>query len=462
VARRARLATLVAVASALAAGGRARADGAFPNSQNVMTPASLPHAILLGTNFGLVMSADDGQTWTWSCEQPLNAFATLYQVGAAPAHRLYAVSPLGAISSDDIGCSWSAASDVPAGTALDVFADPGDANRAFAVVTESTDAGVLYHVKLSTNGGRTFDTVLYTAAAGDHVTGVEAARSAPQTIYLTLTSGTYTPKVAQTTDGGAHWTVHDLTASLAAKTYSISLIAVDAANAQKLFLRVGSAAGEALAVSTDGGATASSPLPLAGGSLTAFTRLESGSLFAAGVAGTENVVYRSTDGGASFQKLPPAPPVRGLSARGTTLYAATDTMSDSAAIETSSDEGMTWKPLMAYSDIQAIQSCVMSTCQDDCLNRADMQQWADTICSATAPAGGVDAAAGTTGGGSGGPTGGSNGGSAGGSPGGASGAGESSGGGCHCAAAGTGASSWPALALLGLAWAGRRRSRRPR
>jgi len=453
VARRARLAALVALASAVATGGRARADGAFPNSQNVMTPASLPHAILLGTNFGLVMSADDGHTWTWSCEQPLNAFATLYQVGAAPAHRLYAVSPLGAISSDDIGCSWSAASDVPAGAALDVFADPGDANRAFAIVTEPTDGGVLYHVKLSTNGGKTFDTVLYTAAAGDHVTGVEAARSAPQTIYLTLTSGTYTPKVAQTTDGGAHWAVHDLTASLAAKTYSISLIAVDIANPQKLFLRVGSAAGEALAVSSDGGASASSPLPLAGGALTAFTRLESGSLIAAGVEGTANVVYRSIDGGTSFQKLPPGPPVRGLSARGTTLYAATDTMSDTAAIETSPDEGMTWKPLMAYSDIQAIQGCVMSACQDDCFNRADMQQWADTICSATPPAGGVDAAAGTTGGGSGG--------SGGGSTGGSSGAGATSGGGCHCAAAGTG-TPWPTLALLGLGWAARRRNRRPR
>jgi hypothetical protein len=430
---------LGALAGVTAAAG-ARADGAFPNSQNVMTPATAPHEIVLGTNFGLVTSFDDGRTWTWSCEQALNAFATLYQVGPPPAHRLFAVSPAGVIASDDVGCTWSAAADVAAGAALDVFADPTDAGRVLAITAANADGGALYQLRQSTDGGRTFATTLFTAAAGDHLSGVEIARAAPQTLYLTLTSGAaFTPKVAQSTDGGAHWTVHDLGASLPAGTYSISLIAVDPSDAGKLFLRVGSAAGEALAVSADGGTTALLPVTLPGGTLRAFARLDSGSLIVAGAQGTENVAFRSTDGGTSFQKLPDPPPLFGLSARGSTLYAATDTASTTAAVETSPDEGTTWQPLMAYADIQAIQSCVMAACQDDCYNRAGMDQWPEALCTATAPAMPLDAGAAAEGG-------------AGGSP-----APADAGGGCRCQA-GTGGGSWLGLALLAVALVRRRLS----
>ncbi|MFL5307643.1 MAG: WD40/YVTN/BNR-like repeat-containing protein [Polyangia bacterium] len=431
----------------------ARADGAFPNSQNIMTPAALPHEIVLGTNFGLVISVDDGHTWTWSCEQPLNAFATLYQVGAPPANRLYANSDQGVIASDDLGCSWSAATGLAPGVApLDVFADPTDASRVFAVAPASADAGAIQEVRRSTDGGRSFDAVVYSAAAGDHVTGVEVARSAPQTLTVTLTSGTaFTPKVAQSTDGGGHWTLHDLSGSLPSKTYSISLIAVDPTNPQKLFLRAGSAAGEVVAVSTDGGATATTPVSLARGALTAFTRLDSGTLLAAGVEGSDNVAYRSKDGGATFQKLPTALPVLALSARGTTVYAATDTSITPAAIQTSADEGTTWQPLMAYSDIQAIQTCVMAMCQDDCLSRADMQQWSDAICSAAAPISGGGGGGGRASGGTAGHA----------STGSGGGAGSPSGGGSGCDV-GAGRWSWLALGgilgLLGAGWARRRQT----
>ncbi len=378
-------AALLAAALCLGRAAVVRGDGAFPNSQNIMAPAALPHEIVLGTNFGLVMSFDDGRTWTWSCEQPLNAFATLYQVGPPPANRLLAVSPQGVIRSNDLGCSWSAATGVPSTAALDVFADPNDASRVLAVTTAGGDGGAVYEVLASSDGGASFGTTVYTAAAGDHITGVEIARSAPQTIYATVTSGSsFIPKLAQTTDGGAHWTLHDLSAALTAGAYSLGLIAVDPADAQKVYLRVGARSGEALAITTDGGASATLPLSLPGGALSAFTRMPSGSLIAAGILGTDEVAYRSTDGGATFTMLPAALPVRGLASRGTTLYAATDTMTAPSAIETSPDEGMTWQPLMKYSDIQAIQTCVMALCQDDCEYRAGMSQWPESMCSAVA------------------------------------------------------------------------------
>jgi len=73
----------VAAAAWLAGWGAARpalGNGAFPDSQAVITPAERPHEILLATNFGLITSTDDGRSWTWSCEQDPNGKRNLYQL----------------------------------------------------------------------------------------------------------------------------------------------------------------------------------------------------------------------------------------------------------------------------------------------------------------------------------------------------------------------------------------------
>ncbi len=394
--------------------GAARADGAFPNSLSILTPAQLPNETLLATNFGLVMSFDHDQTWIWSCEQPLNSFATLYQMGPPPLNRIYAVSPTSLITTDDSSCTWNSS----ASGAVDAFVDPTNQNRVLAVVAKSADAGSVYSVVESADAGTSFPQLRYTAVAGDHITGVEIARSDPQTVYLTLTSGTaYAPKVAVTSNGGTSWTLHDLSTTLPAGTYSIRLVAIDPTDPKRLILRVGSSAGEALAISTDGGASAATPLTFPGGVFTAFARMPSGSLIAGGVVGTTNVGYRSTDDGVSFPALPAVPfTFKAMSARGTTLYAALDNMSDAFAIETSPDEGMTWQPLMRFNKdvdggatgyLQAIQTCLMSFCQPDCETRSSAELFSEDVCSAAVIPDPLDA--GGTGGAPGSGTGGANG-----------------------------------------------------
>jgi hypothetical protein len=407
------LALLGALIAILCWSGEARADGAFPNALSILTPEQLPNETLLATNFGLVMSFDHDQTWIWSCEQPLSSFAILYQMGPPPLNRLYAISPTSLITTDDSSCTWKAS----ASGAVDAFVDPTNPNRVLAVVAKSVDAGSVYTVVESADAGTTFPQVRYTAAAGDHITGVEIARSDPQTVYLTLTSGpTYVPKVAVTSNGGDSWTVHDLSGSLPAGTYSIRLVSVDPSHPERLILRVGSGTGEALATSTNSGVSASTPLTFPGGVFTAFARMASGSLVAGGVVGTTNVGYRSTDGGVSFAPLPAVPfTFKAMSARGTTLYAALDNMTDPFAIETSSDEGMTWRPLMRFNKdvdggatgyIQAIQTCLMSFCQTDCDNRSSAELISQDVCSAAVMPHPLDGGAGaSSGSGTGGATG---------------------------------------------------------
>jgi MYXO-CTERM domain-containing protein len=426
----------------------ARADGAFPNSETIMTPDALPHEILLATNFGIVRSVDDGTTWTWACEQG-NLNATFYQLGPPPLNRIFAVA-LDALTattthlaySDDSACGWSTSGGMLDGTSVqDEFPDPTNANRVLAITGVTVDGGPsIIKVVESTDGGATFGTLRYTADPGDSITGLEIARSAPSTIYLTVkTAGpAFSPVLVQSTNGGMSWTRHDLSAMLAPGTKTIRLVAVDPTNPQKVFLRVGAGQDEGLAVTTDGGATVTTPLTFPGGIVTAYTRMASGTIIVGGAIGLDNVAFRSTDGGASFQQLPTPPQqLLALSSRGTTLYAVANNEVDMFAIGVSADEGMTWRQFLTYDQITAIAGCLHDQCQTDCLARAGMNQWSPDMCSAVAPGpadAGVDA----------GPPGGGT------SP------------GCHCAAGpGTapGAWWWAGAAILALTVRPRRRRR---
>src|SRR5689334_17359687 len=106
----------------------AYADGAFPESMQILLPADRPHEIVLGTNFGLIVSQDDGLTWFWACEPDPNDTAVFYQIGGAPSDRLFTTAlSAGLLYSDDGACTWT-----PSGGALttvrasDVFPDPSD------------------------------------------------------------------------------------------------------------------------------------------------------------------------------------------------------------------------------------------------------------------------------------------------------------------------------------------------
>src|SRR3954467_10779021 len=226
--------------------GAAWGNGAFPDSQSILTPEARPHEIRLATNFGVIASDDDGQSWVWSCEQAESNNGSLYQMGPAPKNRLYVISSEGLAFSDNDSCGWSIAGGTVTNTAIaDAFPDPTNANRVLAVVERASEAGISYSVVESSDAGTTFGPTRYTAASGDNITGVEIARSAPSTIYVAMTSGpTFAPKLARSTDGGATWKVDDLSTKLPTKTTLIRLVAVDATNADRVYLRTHSAAGD--------------------------------------------------------------------------------------------------------------------------------------------------------------------------------------------------------------------------
>src|SRR5262245_54439381 len=150
-------ALLISLAALLPA-ATARANGAFPDSQSIMTPEALPHAIRLATNFGIISSDDDGATWVWSCEQADSTNGSLYQMGPSPKNRIFTISTEGLAFSDNNSCGWSLAGGAVVGTTvLDAFPDRMNVNRVMAVAATNHDGGApTYAVLESTDSGATF------------------------------------------------------------------------------------------------------------------------------------------------------------------------------------------------------------------------------------------------------------------------------------------------------------------
>jgi hypothetical protein len=401
-ARRRARAALAFAAIAVAAPAPAGANGAFPDSQSVLTPADRPDELLLVTNFGLIMSADAGATWLWSCETDANAFGTLYQRAPAPQRRLYTVANQSLAFSDDRTCTWAQAAGALSGPAVtDAFVDPTNGSRVLAV---GLTAGS-YAVYQSTDGGATFAPPFYTAPAGYAINGVESARSNPQTIYLAMMSPETAPLLARSDDGGGHFALRDLGASLGRG--QLRIVAVDPDDPDRVLLRFLGADTQALALTADGGASASRPVVITG-NFTSFVRLPSGTLLVGAMADGAVVpaLFRSHDRGDSFERLAASPSVRALSQRAGVVYAATDNFGDGYALGASADEGDSWQPLLRYEDVRAIIPCLKSACQTTCQTEVDLGLWPQEVCDAAPPnptgAGGGSGAGGGANGGTGG------------------------------------------------------------
>ncbi|HEY8924886.1 MAG TPA: sialidase family protein [Polyangia bacterium] len=422
-----RLAAVVAALGAVASPARsARADGAFPDSQTILTPADAAGEITLVTNFGLIASRDGGQTWLWSCEGADNAYGAFYQLGLGPRHRLYALVDVRVVFSDDRACGWTASGGLLAHAgaglgAIDFWVDRTVPDRLLAVDVTCCAGGDQrsHRVIESRDGGATFDRILLQAETGATITGVESARSSPDTIYVTLggapvDGGPPPPELARTLDGGGTWRTIDLTAALGPGT--VRLVGVDAGDPDQVFLAWSNADGEALAATADGGMTARKIL-IPSGVMKAFLRLGDGTILVAAQDDSEGRsvarLYRSRDGGATFESLAKPPHVRALSERAGTVFAATDNFSEGYAVGVSTDQGETWRGLLAYEDVHAILPCAKTSCQEVCASEVQLSVWPAEVCSADAPpesegtggAGGRGSAGGAAGQGGAGPAG---------------------------------------------------------
>jgi photosystem II stability/assembly factor-like uncharacterized protein len=399
-----RLVILAVVLSAVLVPRAARANGAFPDSLQLVVPADRPGQIVLATNFGLIISDDGGVTWTWTCEQKATVMASLYGVSAPPLDRFFSMSTIvGLAYSDDDSCTWTpSGGSLDTALASDYFPDPTNPMRVYAMGSDPDDDTIPPKLFSSDDGGKTFGAAIFTAAMGVSLAGVENARSDPKTIYLatfaSATGGGFHPTLQLSHDGGVSWTPIDVEPSLGPNNFRI--VAVDPSDARVITLRVTEPAGESLAVSRDGGMTFAKVASLAG-QFTAYVRLDSGTILVAGALPVDGVGFRSTDGGMTFSDWTPRtlgdggvpevaadggparpPHIRALAARGGKVYAAAKNFTDDWAVGVSSDEGLTFTKLTRYDQVSSIRPCAQVACLDSCKSQAAAQVWPVALCHA--------------------------------------------------------------------------------
>jgi MYXO-CTERM domain-containing protein len=395
-----RLRPVVGLLALLAAPARGRADGAFPDSMRILLPPDQPGQLILGTNFGLVVSNDGGARWSLVCEEAIATAGenvTQYSLGPPPGNVLYAVSSNQLAVSSDAGCTWSAAAGGwtdPFFT--DLFPDPADAGHVFVLALVPTperwSASSLYE---SRNAGRSFAAPpLYQAVQGLLLTGVESAASAPHTLYLTAygkPAGELQSLLARSDDGA---TFHQVSLLPSLGTGEPRLAAVHPRDARVVYYRVVDPAGDKLAISRDGGETARVALALSS-EMSTFLRREDGTLL---VGSKTEGAFRSADDGDTFVPWPEAPRLRALGERAGVLYAVGDDLVDRFAVGASEDGGKSWRPLLRFEDICGILECPSP------LRAACQSAWFRLVallgirgaCGANAPEPALDAAAGAT------------------------------------------------------------------
>jgi photosystem II stability/assembly factor-like uncharacterized protein len=264
----------------------------------------------------------------------------------------------------------------------------------FAIALPAAPALPVSSLFRSLDGGVTYPAAILAAPAGFTISGVESATSDPMTVYATLAKsedGTESA-LARSADGGDTWSMFSLTSQLGAVT--TRLVAVDPRDPRHMFLRLVSGpgvvpAGEALAMTTDGGVSFTRPLELPDGNILGFARLPDGTWIAAGsTTSVGQAIYRSEDDGVTFTSMAVDFHPRGLGARDGVLFvAANDIGGDGFALASSTDGGKSWRPRLSFADISGIRSCVKAACQVDCANLSGITLFAKSVCTAKDGAG---------------------------------------------------------------------------
>src|SRR5262249_22885657 len=155
-----------------------------------------------------------------------------------PTFTLYAASDHGLVRSIDGGCAWRPSpSDLGNAYVPDVFPDPQVPGRVLSLATISTDAQYENGIYVSNDSAATVGPSIYSDPEGGVLSGIEIAAGDSQILVATMARLAPTrPALLRSNDGGAHWTVLDLTPTLGAKT--VRLAGIDVADPTKVYLRV--------------------------------------------------------------------------------------------------------------------------------------------------------------------------------------------------------------------------------
>jgi hypothetical protein len=358
----------------------AHANGRAPLTNGVRFAPSDPHALYIATTFGLLVSSDDGCTFRWLCEQNVGyggIFDPKYAV--ATDGTLFATTFTGLRVSRDGGCSFTTATaELPLNDPnriADIWIDALDIGPTGEVWVGTAESGKPNDVFVSADNGSTF---LSRGMLSSTIwwKSVKVAPSNAQRVYIAgyeVGGAMPVAHLLRSDDDGAHWTPEPLANMMFGSTPIVIVFAVDPNNQDIVFAAsVGAnGAGDLLYRSTDGGATFSQVLAASGTvhdvvivdaqTVMVTTIVASGTTFVGGPA------YRSIDGGKTFQTMAGAPQLAclGLRPDGTLIGCGANWDPDHMAVGKSTDLGATWQKVWRFVELAGPLTCADGTTEHD-------------------------------------------------------------------------------------------------
>lgn len=377
----------------------ARANGRFPDAQQlVVDPGDADH-IAVQTTYGFIITRNGGGNWTWTCEQAA-AYSGILDPPIAIVDGgvlLAAVFDGLSVTTPD-GCDYAfIGGDLSDRFFVDVSTLKQDPTRAIALSSDGL-------------GGNNFDTQVFAttdAAATWAKRGValppsflgftlDAALDDEDLIYLSgfdvVTSSSYVGSLAVTTDGGATWELKPIPGSQ--NDAGPYIAAIDPNDHDTVYVRLDSLEG-VLLVTHDQGDTWETIFE-GQGSLLGFALSPDGSEVRVG--GDVDGIWGASTGNYEFEKVNDVT-VRCLTWTGDALFACGREAEDEFTVAKSFDGGVTFEPIHHLSCLDGPDpACgTGTTVADECTEpwAAQQQQIRTDLCEPTGGAGG-----GSTGGGS--------------------------------------------------------------
>lgn len=338
--------------AALLAGAPAGANGRYPLSNQLVVGPKDPAHIAVRATFGLVLSADHGQSWHWVCEA-----AAQFVNGEDPPIELTANNSLIVASSQafttsaDFGCNWALPESEQAVVDSDV--DRSQPERVVSAASRFDAGKYSFALRQSLDNGATWQEL--GVPAEGYVLTLAISPTQPKRIYVSTTSlSDGTPSIARTDDEGATWHPFLLPKTDAPVPY---IAAIDPMNADRVYVRApASKGGDVLLVSENAGKDWKQILK-AKGTLAGFAVSPDGTQLAVG-GPTDSVQLASTTDYA-FTPVSDVG-VTCLTWTNDGIFACADPKTAGFSVGLSTDEGAHFEPLFEPSKL-TLQVCEAGT-----------------------------------------------------------------------------------------------------
>lgn len=352
-----------AVLAAVVAGAPlARANGRFPESNQIVFADHDPDLVLLRVTFGLLVSHDRGKTFGWVCEQSIGFSGVedpMYTV--TPSNAIVGTTFQGLTITRDNACGWGfAGGDLDKQVFIDLTTNPKDKKDIVVFASsydkQGEDGGIFFASKVweTKDEAQTFQQL--GQALDPSLLGytVDLTASDPNRLYLTAVRYPGQPNaqgvLLVSKDHGQTWT--EETVPLVDTERAVFVAAVDPNDAERVYLRTSNGVDKPTRLilreaNGEGGPPTQRTLHTANGALMGFALSPDGSKVYIG-GPKDGVKVASTTDFAFEQRANIETQCLAINADG--LWACSNERSGFIA-GLSTDDGATFQPRLRFCDI---------------------------------------------------------------------------------------------------------------